>query len=105
MAEPNRFQPGREKTGGRAPGQKNAKTLLLETIMEKYQDRIDNGTFVTPLSFWLDILQDEEYDDKLRMDASTNLAKYLHSAKATLIEQKVETNIVPSIEINFIGDE
>jgi len=88
---------------GRPKGMKNLSTLLWEQIIEKYQDKIDDGTFVSPMSFWLDILANENENRDARDKAANNLAKYFHQSLPVLVEQTI-VDAPPVFRIVFEDD-
>lgn len=77
-------------------------TILWEQIMDKYKSRIEDGTFVSPMSFWLDILHDTQEPMEAREKAAANLAKYFHQSLPTLIEQ-TNIDIIPTFKIEFVA--
>ena len=89
---------GRPEGAGRAKGQRNTKSILIEDILstQKYVDLIDNGTFISPVSFWIEILHDLALPFDVRNEAAKNLAKYLHKAQPV----QTETNITTSENLN-----
>lgn len=99
MPRGDNFRGGKPVGSGRPKGGKNIKSILIEDILnqEKYVEMIENGTFLSPVSFWIEILQDETNTYEMRNEAAKNLAKYLHKAQPQL----TETNIVTSDENGF----
>ena len=97
------FQPGNPGGPGRIKGMKNLSTILFDQVMEKYQSKLTDGTFVSPLSFYLDILNDEEEVMEVREKAASQLMKYFHSSMPTEIQQTVN-DVSKAIKIQFIAD-
>jgi len=85
------LQGNKPPTSGRAPGQRNHRSILIEDILntQKYVDMIDNGTFISPVSYWIEILHDTELPFEVRNEAAKHLAKYLHKAQPVQTEATI----------------
>jgi hypothetical protein len=97
------FQPGREKTGGIKKGMKHLSTLLWEQLMDKYKDSIDDGSFVSPMSFYVSLLNDISQPVEVREKAASTLIKYFSQQMPTLVEQTI-TSETPIFNINFTNE-
>lgn len=95
------FQKGKEKTGGRQKGVKNFMTRLMEQSIEKYEIEIENGKFIHPFQFYVDMLNDTAESMEFREKAASILLPYFAQKLPALIEQ---TNIDahPKIRIEFV---
>lgn len=82
----------------------NISAILFEQIIEKYDKEIDDGSFISPLSYWLSILNDEDRSTEERDRAAALSAKYVHRAMPTETEIKQEITS-PSFQISFIGQD
>lgn len=78
---------------GRASGTRNIRSILIEDILntQKYVDLIDNGTFISPVSFWIEVLHDLSQPFEIRNEAAKHLAKYLHKAQPVQTETTITT--------------
>jgi hypothetical protein len=72
-------------------------------MVDKYKDELENGTIVSPMSFWMDILQDSTKPEAARDKAAAQLAKYFHQALPVEIEQTV-IDAPPVFKIIFEND-
>lgn len=97
------FQPGRAKTGGRVKGMKDLSLILWEQLMERYKANITDGTFVSPMGFYVDLLNDTSQPIEIRDRAADKLAKYFHQSMPTLVEQTI-TSETPIFNINFTNE-
>lgn len=63
----------RYKTGGRQKGAKNKRTIAKRDELARM---IDKG--ISPLEYMLDVMRDEDRDEKDRLDAAKAAAPYIH---------------------------
>jgi hypothetical protein len=81
--------------------------LLLEEVLctAKYKKMIDNGTFISPISFWLDILNDVKESRAARFECARQLAKYMHRPQPTITEVINVPVDNASIQVDFVEAE
>jgi hypothetical protein len=102
-SNPNRPKGG---AGGLEKGTKPLKFLLIEDVLQipEFQEKMANGTFKTPLVFWLEILnREEDFPLKYRLIAANMLAKYMHKQMPVVVEQNIR-DMDKQVEISFVGD-
>jgi len=102
-AENQGFQPGRAKTGGRTKGMKDVSLILWDHLIEKYKDSITDGSFISPMSFYVDLLNDINQPIEIRDRAADKLAKYFHQQMPTLVEQTISSE-TPIFNISFLDE-
>lgn len=73
------FVKGRAKTGGRAAGVPNKKTVKRQQIIENLK-----ASGKDPLSFFGDILSNEEAPFSVRFDAAKEMLPYMHPRLASI---------------------
>jgi hypothetical protein len=105
MPRGDNFRGGKPVGSGRPKGGKNIKSILIEDILnqEKYVEMINNGTFLSPVSFWIEVLHDENNPYEMRNEAAKNLAKYLHKAQPQMTEQNITTSDENGFTISLIS--
>jgi hypothetical protein len=82
----------------------NISSFLFEQVLDRYEEEMNNSTFVSPLIFWLDILNDTELDLETRDKAAVQSSKFLHKQQPRETEIKQEIS-APNFQISFVGDE
>ena len=101
------FKNGKPAGSGRAPGTPNHKTILLREILDSsaYRKKIEEGKLVTPISFWLEILNPEDptntYSLDTRLEAAKNLAPYIHSKAPVITETTIITPEDKAFTVTF----
>lgn len=107
MASGDNLKGKRMPGSGRAPGTKNIKSLLIEDILNtpRYVELLETSNFISPISFWIDILQDTTLQFEPRNEAAKNLAKYLHRAQPQLVENTILTDTSEGFVIKVVKNE
>lgn len=76
---------------GRPAGSKNKKTIVKEQLLNCRDtiQKVNDGTWVSPLSFLLELVNDEEQEIDTRIDAASKALPYLHAKQ----RETVDTNV------------
>jgi hypothetical protein len=91
---------------GRPKGALGKKTLAIQDLMNQSDilEEIASGERSSPILFLMDIMEDENLDLDIRIEAASKTLPYLHRKMPQAIEN-IMTNADKAFEISFIEKE
>lgn len=93
-------QPGHPRMGGIKKGQKIKRTLAREALERAAKER---GVEITPMMVMQQIMTDSKSGRKLRLQAASNMAPYVHRKQPTTVELRDITEL-SNEELRRIAD-
>ncbi len=90
--------------GGRPKGSKNRATLARDKLLscEDVQQKIKDGTFVSPLAFLIDVYMDDNQELSTRIDCAKSCLVYLHKKQPVDTNTNITNNTDQLFEISLV---